>query len=135
MKRRLGWFAVLILLVGGYGIYQYMKPATQTVGIEASATVQANLLLEEYLSNEVHSDRKYLGKVIRVNGEVAGIESNNGGANVSLVTDDPMGLVVCGFSDANVLDGVKVGSSVSLMGFCDGFTGFDVQLSKSRLLE
>ncbi len=93
-------------------------------------------LYSEFESDENASNKKYLGKVVEVSGEISEIEiDESGSASILLSADTPFGGIRCNFapgSDSD-LSALAVGSRVLVKGSCSGML-MDVVLDKCYLV-
>lgn len=117
---------VVVVLVGGYGVYEWTKPGKK---IEQAETmpVTADALVMAYSKDEQAANKTYLGKPLAVVGPVEKVAKNQAGqTTVLLSSSDPMTGVFCTLRDKGAA--VSPGSTVTIKGFCSGKTT-DVLLS------
>lgn len=117
----LGVLFVLIFLaqLGEQGQKDAVKTASAAEIIDASARG----LVYEYEQNEVASDSKYKGKILRVRGAVGDIKKDIlDELYVTLEAGDPIRSVQCYFDKehSGALAKLSKGASISIRGRCDG---------------
>ena len=130
-------FSLLIIIVSVWFIYTnlYNKPHRQIASEEAQISLQASELFNAYSSDEVKADSLYLNKVLQVQGVVEKILTHEQGITLVLAGAELFG-VSCTLaeSEKQKADQIKVGSTISLKGLCNGML-MDVVLVKCVLLE
>ncbi len=99
-------------------------------------SVDAKDLFGQYELNEDSANKLYLGKVIKVSGDISDIQYNNMRYTISYATNGMMGTVLC---EMDTLENPKVktliiGSKVIIAGFCNGIN-MDVYLDRCKLAE
>jgi len=115
----------LIFAVAGF--YLYNKPRQSAGNKTAAVTLSAIVLYKQYEANENTANKKYLGKVIEVQGSVSAISQQNGLSVLSLKTGNPAGAINCQLFTNDKISAVKVGDAVTIKGKCTGFL-MDVNL-------
>ena len=131
MKRILSFLLIILIGVGVVAYIQYTEPVAAEVEGVAEISITAEAVLAAYLSDEHVANGKFLGKNMEVLGVVAEVVDGT----INLDTGDPMVFITCGFAEGTDLSKIQVGMTVKVQGSCDGFSGFDVQLSKCRIVE
>ncbi len=131
MKRIVSLLLIVLLAVGIFAYMQYSKPAAVEVEGGAELQVRATELFAAYEADESAANERFLGKNVAVTGVVSEIAE----ATIHLDTGDPMVVVLCGFATGTDLSGLQPGDQVLIQGACDGFSGFDVQFSKCKIVE
>lgn len=131
---------ITVLLVGGaIGFYLYNKPPAKTSNQKAVATVTASELYNAFETDEEKANSTYLGKIIEVEGSVAGVSTNENGQSVLQLNNQLFG-VSCSFEDdffashKQVITGFKEGDLVKLKCKCDGMLT-DVVLTQCVLIK
>lgn len=113
---------LVIGLVGGGIAYWQLNKSHRDIGAEeASIKISSIDLFQAYIEDEAGSNKKYLDKVIEVNGTI--MEISNEGEEGSLVVlqshDDFFG--VNGYFDKGVsIEGLEVGNEIKIKGHCTG---------------
>ncbi len=117
---------------GGFAYYLYNKPVADTENIDASFTITADELFQQFELNETEANSKYLGKIIEVNGKVREFSiGDSGELNLVLASHSDMFGVNCGLSkdqDAKYKN-YKVGDPIKIKGECSGIS-MDVVLTR-----
>ena len=126
------------LIVIAAGAYFYVNRKTQSLtDSNADFKISAVKFLEEYSSDQVLSDKKYLGKVIQVEGNLKEIERDDKGSLTFVLGDlTSMSSVRCSIDTTLVIDesAYPVGTAVSLKGECTGFNADDLGLGADIVL-
>ena len=126
------------LIVIAAGAYFYVNRKTQSLtDSNADFKISAVKFLEEYSSDQVLSDKKYLGKVIQVEGNLKEIERDDKGSLTFVLGDlTSMSSVRCSIDTTVVIDesAYPVGTAVSLKGECTGFNADDLGLGADIVL-
>lgn len=130
------WFIATVVVVGavGGGVYaylQYDKKASTEVEGKAELSTSASEIFDAYSADEASANTKFLSKIIEVSGTILEVGENT----INLETGDPMGLLSCDFAEGTDLSSAVAGKSIKIVGACTGYTGFDVQLSKCKIVE
>jgi hypothetical protein len=91
------------------------------------------MLLQAFESNEDSANGMYLDKIILVTGMVGSVTQDSIGYSVYLKDNNAISGVMCSF-DRTAFDPalIKVGSNVSIKGFCTGYL-MDVVLTKCSI--
>ncbi len=126
------------LIVIAAGAYFYVNRKTQSLtDSNADFKISAVKFLEEYSSDQVLSDKKYLGKVIQVEGNLKEIERDDKGSLTFVLGDlASMSSVRCSIDTTVVIDesAYPVGTAVSLKGECTGFNADDLGVGADIVL-
>lgn len=138
-KRKFFWWGILllILVLAGWGYYQFQRPHESVAGESSSATLSADALYTEYANDEKGCDGKYLGKVLQVSGKLSEIQ-HNGQSEIWIIST---GGSNAGGINCQMFAGEKipephpgVGDNVTVKGRCTGFL-MDVNLSDCILVK
>lgn len=141
MKRQNYFFILIgILLVGGFavltGFLFYNKPVSEVAEGKPLFEVSSQQLYNEFTSDEVTANSKYLGKVITVNGTIQDITTATDKSAVTLMLSagDEMSGVTCEVDIKNNPDAGKLvsGDQVSVKGICTGML-MDVVLTNCSI--
>ncbi|HLT92916.1 MAG TPA: hypothetical protein VKZ56_00070 [Membranihabitans sp.] len=101
----------------------YNKPHKDILGTDASYTVSAEEILEEFMSHEDHANQRFLDKIVRITGEIQSIETANGMAVLTLGSGEGSGGVICNMDPSEnkrILE-LKVGQELEVKGICTGY--------------
>ena len=128
-KKILLIFALLIAAVAVYlGLKAYTVKVPHASAQQVEIAISATDLFNAFALDEVKAGRKFNDKVIEVVGSVREVvPRQEGRMNIVLETGDPMGAVVCEFTEPAEVP--AVGSTVAIKGFCAGFN-LDVLLQR-----
>ena len=126
LTRRYKYFFIAagMLLAGavGWGLHLYYKPRASLKNITADATIDAVALYGAYQQDEATADKKFLGKVIAVQGTVQEIQQTDSTLSVELKAGEAGG-INCRMV-INKLEKVTMppkGTVISIKGKCSGF--------------
>lgn len=126
------------LIVIAAGAYFYVNRKTESLNdSKADYKISAIKFIEEYSSDQVLSDKKYLGKIIQVDGNLKDIEKDDKGFLTFVLGDlTSMSSVRCSIDTTAVIDesAYPVGTAVSLKGECTGFNADDLGLGADIVL-
>jgi hypothetical protein len=117
--------ALVCLIAAGWGYYQYQKPRAGAAHATAAYTVTAELLYNEYSTNEAAADKKYGNKILAVQGKVTDVQTSAHGTNI-LLAAGAAGGVNCSL-EAGGKPTATLGETISVKGRCTGFL-MDVSL-------
>lgn len=144
MKYKIILLATALIVIAA-GAYFYVNRKTQSLtDSKADYKISAIKFLEEYNSDQVLSDKKYLGKIIQVDGNLKDIEKDDKGFLTFVLGDlTSMSSVRCSIDTTVVIDkyAYPVGTAVSLKGECTGFNaddlglGADIVLNRSVIIQ
>ena len=132
MKRALGIIIILILVGVSIGLLFYFKPHTKMEKMTADEKVTAVELYESYVKDEQASDKRYLDKVVEVDGVIKEVELRDGNtASILLESGDIMFGVSCemDFTIEIHRNDFKSGEAVKLKCICTGYL-MDVVLTR-----
>lgn len=124
---------IAVAAIGGYKGYRMYTDGPKSYVDEKAITVNAVALLEEYNKSETNANKKYIGKVVAVSGEVKDITKNQEGQMVvTLKTSDPMNSINCTLDQKDAA--ITPGSSVTLKGLCTGYM-MDVYVTRCTVIK
>ncbi len=128
MKKKIFWTILLLIITGAFlGWRMWNKPHAKVEDKDA-ISVTATALSKRYMVNEVDANRKYLNKVLEIEGQVASMEKNQDGKSVIMLMGEGDGYgVQCTMRDVSPLP--DSGATVHIKGFCSGSTMFGVLLT------
>jgi len=139
MKKIIIWLLAIGLISGialYFFVFYYGAKHKDPLNSEQMVSVDAKDLFNQYELNEVSANKLYLGKVIKVSGDISDIQFDKNRYTISYATNGVMGTVLC---EMDTLENSKVntliiGSKVSIAGFCNGIN-MDVYLDRCKLAE
>lgn len=134
----------ILLIAAAAAIYiykEYNRRHKDTARLKADYSLSATGLIKEFETNEAASNKKYLDKVVRVEGMVKALERDEKGFySVILGDTSSMSSVRCSIDSVHGPEaaGVKKGNTLAIKGICTGFNadellGSDVILVRSVL--
>ena len=133
--KKLVVLAVIVAIVGYFGckFYNIYTAGPENIRKAKAISVDASALLEDYNKSETDANRKYIGKILAVTGEVKEISKNQEGQTVvTLKTSDPMNTVNCTMEGEAT--GFNNGKTITLKGMCTGYM-MDVYLTRCYIAE
>ena len=127
-------FAIAAIAV--YGYYSWNRTAALASNQKPDLIVSAIVLSEEFISNEAEANKKYLGKILEVNGSIVSL--NNLGDSVltvNLGSQEALSSVSCELDNRlnPMLGNYKVGDSLTIVGTCTGYLA-DVEISNAAII-
>ena len=117
---------IIIAIAGVVGYILWNKPFTDPLKGDA-IEVSAIQLFKDFSTNEAAAQKKYVptqvgDKKIQVNGEIKEIGKNEDGETFYVLkAADEMFGVKCIMQKGKEISNIKVGDSVTVRGFCDGY--------------
>lgn len=137
MKKLLKIGLVLALLAGIYAYYLYNKPVAKLESVKPDYSLTAEELFSQFENNEAEANKKYLGKILEVNGKIQNLSlSDSGDFNLILASGSEMFGINCGMSvseDAQYKS-YKVGDSIKVKGECTGIS-MDVVMTRCVIVK
>jgi hypothetical protein len=136
-KQRL--FLLVLFVAGGgwYGYREYTRTNQDLTNVKADVKIVASALIHEYETNDSAANKKYLGKVIEVDGNVKKVEKDEAGL-YTVVLGDTAGLssVRCSVDTLHRQDAAQliIGSSAIVRGACTGFNKDEMGLGSDVIL-
>jgi len=135
----LGIVLVCFCAVAWYLYKEYNRAHKDTVNLDADYTITAIQLIKDFESNEKLSNEKYWNKVIRVEGFVKDVRTDDRGFySVVLGDTNSMSSVRCSLDSSHNKDAasIKKATVAAMKGICTGFNtdellGSDVILVRS----
>ncbi len=118
-------FAVILLVliaVGGMYYYINLDFRDGIVNKKPDFEISAAELFEQFSHDETAANDLYLGKVLSISGSVEEIQLNNSAGTVTLMTNDPIGKVVCELNQTLIPENVSInpGDQIEIKGECSG---------------
>lgn len=116
---------LLIIAAAGWYIFsEYNRTRLDTSRLKPGFSVLATDLIKEFADNEQASNKKYLDKVIEVNGTVKEISHDEKGIyNIALGDTSVLSSVRCSIDSLhnNAAAKIEKGKIISMKGICTGF--------------
>ncbi|HEY4935626.1 MAG TPA: hypothetical protein VII44_03555, partial [Puia sp.] len=83
-KRYFFGIGILLLILAAWGIYKVTLPHHNAAGEQAVATLSATNLYKEFLTSENIADKKWVGKVIEVTGNISTVNESGNYVSINL---------------------------------------------------
>ena len=137
---------ILALAIGGY-LYvtsEINRKSPSMANSPEDFETNTTDLLDEYQTNPAEADKKYLGKIILLSGNIKSLETSEKGFHTIVLGDSSsMSSVRCSMDNSIALDvgELPIGAAIVLRGECTGFNpddlglGADVVLNRSVLIK
>lgn len=133
MKKTLLIIILLLATVAGYFAWKaYNKPVATLHEVKPELEVEAEQIFADFAENEESANQKYLGKVIRISGNVLDVNINTSEySTVYLDANDVMGSLSCQLEKGEETKAEKLnaGQKIAIKGKCTGFA-MDVVLTQ-----
>ena len=137
-RKKLFWIILIIaVIVGGWYAYsEYNRTQDDLKKRKADYVVEAAQLLEEFENQEIESQKKYADKIIEVNGNVKGIEQEDGSVTIVLGNEITLSSIRCAMDTLHQHDasGLSKGSSLIIRGACTGYNKDELGLGSDLIL-
>ena len=129
-------FLIAAATLAVYGYKEYNRKQKDTAGMQSSFNISTVSLIQDFEADENTANKKYLDKVITVEGTVAKMEVSDSTQVVSLKGNSPMAFVNCQFESRYkaAISQLKVGGTVKVKGICTGML-MDVVLNRCVLIK
>ncbi len=127
MKKKVLFSILILIIISAIGAYYYTfhMPHKNTFNLKPEYTVKAQSLFSSFDEDEDNANKKFLGKIIEVEGKVVGVKKFNNNYEISLLDD--MEGVTC-LVDSNyavqqkvILDNIKTDDIIKIKGQCNGY--------------
>jgi hypothetical protein len=131
---------IIVFLIMGVGLYAYKEYNRKNVDIaeaKAAYSLTDMQLINEFTQDQNTSNKKYLGKIIELVGNIKKIDTDaNGYHTVVLGNAVNMNSVRCSVDSAFNKDAhnLSVGSTVVIRGICTGYNADDLGLGSDIIL-
>ena len=140
MKRYRFLILTILVVIVAAGIYAYReyhrKPAALSE-VGADVALSADSLLAAYSTNEDAANKKYLGKILDVTGEIASLNNEQDTViNILIGPREGMAHVSCSVAASEVtkLKSLAVGKTTPIRGVCTGYL-MDVELNRCVIVK
>jgi hypothetical protein len=145
-RKRMIWFIVIVALAAGgwYGYKQYTRTNKDLASVKADYSLSAALLVKEFETNDSAANKKYLGRVVEVDGNIKEIVKDESGFFTIVLGDaESLASVRCSIDTVYRENAARLsaGSSVTIRGACTGFNkdelglGSDVILNRCAIIK
>ena len=138
MKRTIFIVIILAIAFGGWYAYkEYNRTNVDLADVKPEASLSAADLIRSFESDSASANKKYLGKILAVSGQVKSIERDGNSATVILGDKGSMSSVRCSMDTTHIQEiaSLKEGQGITIKGNCTGFNqdellGSDVILNR-----
>jgi hypothetical protein len=138
MKRTILFVVLAVVLVlAFYGYREYVRKNKNLTEVAAEETVTAPELIRAFETDSAGANKKYLGKIVAVQGTVKSVETEPTAATIILGEAGSMSSVRCSMDTLQVKQAttVKAGQPLTVKGALSGFNkdellGSDVILNR-----
>jgi hypothetical protein len=123
MNKKIILLVVLGLILAGafVGYRMYNKPHRDLTHATADFTLSATELFADYEGDETAANAKYLDQVIRVQGAIMAVNTDEAGqTSLTLEAGGLMGGVICQMDPALKTTTFTIGQEVTMNGLCTG---------------
>jgi tRNA_anti-like len=148
-RKRIIWLLVLVVIAGGayYGYMEYNRTNKDLSKVKPDIITTAPDIIKEFQDNDTAANKKFLGKIVELSGNVKKLEKDEQG-DYTVVLGDAFSLssVRC-LSDSNhrnEFSVIKENSTITIRGACTGFKkneemlgmdlGSDVELNRAVIV-
>jgi len=121
--RIFGGLTLLLALALIIGLSLYNTPHVDIHKAKADLAVMAEDVLKDYQSNETRANRKYVDRILEVEGRITRVTFDNGNSIVTLEGEEGKPGIICQMlpeHNLNVLK-FKERDSVKIKGVCTGY--------------
>jgi hypothetical protein len=140
-KKRIiiGGIVLVAIIAAVYAWYEYNRTMPGLADAPADYSVNATVLINEFVADETGANKKYLNKILAVKGMVKKVESDGHASVVVLGDTTDMSSVRCLFDSTSNPDvtALQRGHAITVKGAITGFNkdetgllGSDVQLNR-----
>jgi len=120
------FIGLLILLLAGAGViwYIFTEKFTDMAEQKPDFTVSAVDFIKEFQQNDSIANKKYIEKIVAVNGIISAIEAADTTANIKFVDSLTGDYIIFAFQQQHLADAKKLqqGQQISIKGSCSGGT-------------
>ena len=121
--KKIGLLALILFIVGiAWVLYVFNEKYSDTTKITPAYTLNALDLIHEFERNDSLANKKYVEKIMVVNGEVSEVEGVDSTVNIKMADSTSGSYVIFAFQqqDKGLAEKIKVGEKVSIKGSCSG---------------
>ena len=115
---------LILIILGIIGVFYYtFQPHKNVSALKSDFKLSAKELFQQFDQNEISSNRKYIDKVIEVNGKVLDAKKTDTSANIQLATENEKGTINCSFilKKEEAFQLPLINSNIIIKGRCSGF--------------
>jgi tRNA_anti-like len=132
-KKITGMLVLALVITAAVIGYNKYTAGPDDIKSARALAVTASGLLQEYSNTEVEANKKYIGKIIAVTGEIKELGKNQEGQTIVILnTGDPMNSINCTMEEQAVQ--LQPGTTVTLKGLCTGYM-MDVYITRCYVVK
>lgn len=132
-KKITGIVLTAAIAMAGYFGYKKYSAGPQDIESAKAFSVIASGLLQDYSNSETDANKKYIGKILAVTGEVKEVSKNQEGQTVVVLkTGDPVNNINCTMEQQS--PAIQPGSTITVKGLCTGYM-MDVYITRCYLVK
>jgi hypothetical protein len=143
-KKTILFSITLLIFVGGLlGYREYFRPNADIATMKPAFQVNSNGMIDEFSKNDIMATKKYLGKIVSIDGTVTKVEKDEKGYyTIVLGMQGNSSSIRCAVDTLHVapMASLKEGQAVTVKGIFTGYNkdetgllGSDIQLNRSAL--
>ncbi|MBS1915394.1 MAG: hypothetical protein JST87_03895 [Bacteroidetes bacterium] len=139
-KNRLILFVFALIGFGFYGVHEYFRSNKDVSGLKENFRMRADDMIQAFATNETVAEKKFIGKIIVVQGKLKEVEKDEKGYYTLVLGDTGTASSVRCLIDTlhtNDIKAMQKGDSVVLKGMLVGYNadatgllGSDIQLNR-----
>ena len=126
--------AIAVVVLGAIAVwYIFNEKFTDTLKVDASYNVDAQSLLKEFTENDTLANKKYVEKIITVNGIISEVETMDSTINLKITDTITNAYIIFAFQNEQIekIKLLKEGDKVSIKGSCSGGAYIDIAEAES----
>lgn len=130
-----------LLVIGGVGsiyVYKniYNKPHVNINNSQVDFIVTPDELIDDFKDNEQEANKKYLDKIIQINGVVHKIDMTNGLSTLTFKNGNSLESVICNMDpgENEKISKLETGETIQAKGICTGYL-LDVVIVRAVLVD
>ena len=123
-KKNILLLLAALAILGGYlGIRMYNKPHVNVAESDPDLVLFSQTLLDDFESDEISANEKYLEQIIQVTGTIQKLGTANGNGTITLTSGTSMGSVICHLSEMEnkKMVSLREGQEIMVKGICTGY--------------
>ena len=133
LKRLLIFILISGTVVAIFVWYIFNEKFTDTQKREEAFKVEAHSFIKEFVKNDTAANKKYVEKIITINGVVSEVETMDSVVNIKMIDTLTNAYIIFAFQDEEIQKAkqLKEGDSVSIKGSCSGGIYSDILEAES----
>lgn len=137
MIKKLGWSLLFaaIIIASLYFYWEYNRKSADLVNTKPAFIVTASNLVSDFETDEAAANKKFLGKVIQVNGVLASADYSQD-TLINITLGDGLHRVGCQFDKRHSagIEKLQEMHTISVKGICTGYL-MDVELNRCVIVK